>query len=102
VNDPELLRRLARMESILRLAFADALEREAQRIADDRVDAATMAACAPENGWRPTTDLQREVAAATGKTTRTVRTRLGELVARGVLEVVIEAGKPRYRSSGLI
>lgn len=101
MSDDELLRRLERMEAIMRIAFGEALEREGARVRADPVDAALLGACAGEE-WQPTTALQKRVAEKTAKSTRTVRDRLAALTARGVLESRLSAGKREYRASGLI
>jgi hypothetical protein len=97
--DEGIARRLDRIEAILKLAFAAQLDEARGKIRQDAVDAEIIDAT---RDWVGTTALQERVARATGKSKRTVRDHLPELVSRGILEQGGSEGRPEYRSAGVI
>jgi DNA-binding transcriptional ArsR family regulator len=99
--DEEMLRAVGRLEALLRIAFSPQLAAEGERLRAHPVDSAILERVS-EQEWIETTALQSAVSAAASKSTRTVRQRLSELTARGVLETRREGVTPHYRSTGLV
>jgi hypothetical protein len=98
-NDSQIIQRLDLIQATLRLAFVPQLAAARDALLADEVAAAIL-----ENAgeWLGSADLQKAVAKTTGKSTRTVRDRLPELVAQGVLEVRGPEKRTDYRRTGLI
>src|SRR5687767_6438835 len=99
MGDDEILRRLASIQAILRLAFAPQLAQAHEAIRADEINAAILDAA---DDWIGSSALQRKVANRTGKSTRAVRGRLPELAAQGILEVGGSEGRPEYKRTGLV
>jgi hypothetical protein len=98
-ENAEILRRLDLIQATLRLAFAPQLAVARKELLADGVAAAIL-----EHGgeWAASTDLQKAAAKTCGKSTRTVRDRLPELVAQGILETRGTELRLEYRQTGLI
>ena len=96
--DEELLRRLDLIQATLQLAFKPRLDEAGKAIRSDVVAAAVLD---ETEDWIGSSELQKRVLAKTGKSARTVRDRLPELAAQGILSVR-GGGRPEYRRTGVI
>jgi hypothetical protein len=96
--DPEILRRLDRIQATLRLAFEPQISSTAEAIRSDLVNATILDAT---GDWVGSTALQTRVAKKTNRQPRMIRSRLAELVEKGALEVR-GGGRPEYRRTGLV
>lgn len=94
----DILDRLDQILATLRLAFEPQISEARAGIRQDPVNAAILDAT---KDWVSTTDLQGKVAQKTGTSHRTVRNRLAELVARGIL-ASRGGGHPEYKGTGLV
>jgi hypothetical protein len=99
-DSDEVVRRLDRMIAILRLAYRTEIDRAKAAIRSDAVSGTILDIAAED--WVKSGDLQRQVAAATGSSTRTVRSRLQELLMDQALEQRGAGVATEYRSTGLI
>lgn len=97
--DEDILERLDRIQATLALAFAPQLAAAGEEIRTDPISAAILDAT--EN-WTPSTTLQAAVVKKTGKTARSVRDRLPQLVSRGALDARGSERKLEYRRTGLV
>jgi transcription initiation factor TFIIIB Brf1 subunit/transcription initiation factor TFIIB len=95
----EIVRRLNLIEATLRVAFEPQITALSGRLRADDVAAAILDRTAE---WVGSGGLQKAVAKATGKTTRTVQNRLPELVAHGAIETRGPEARPEYRRTGLV
>jgi DNA-binding HxlR family transcriptional regulator len=98
-TDKQIVGRLDLIQATLRLAFAPQLEEAREKLLADPV-AAAIHGHAGE--WVGSSALQKAAAETCGKSTRTVRDRLSELVAQGVLESRKVETRVEYRLTGLI
>ena len=98
VNE-EILHRLDQINATLRLAFEPQLREARSALRSDAVVAGILEG---SGEWIASSDLQKNVAKATGKSTRTVRDRLPELVSTGALMVRGSDARPEYRRTGLV
>ena len=98
-TDPELLERLDRIEQILAVAFAEQLDGFRASIRSDSVNAAILDTA---TDWIGSTELQKKVAQAVSMSTRSVRDRFPDLIARRVLQVRGSDARPEYRATGVI
>jgi hypothetical protein len=99
VDDP-VVERLDLMVSTLKLAHAQEIRAERERVRGDAASDAILNAAAEE--WVKSGDLQKGVAASTGANARTIQRRLHELVSMGALRQRGGGSTIAYRSSGLI
>ncbi len=95
----EIIERLDRLTTIMRLAHADEIDRAREKIRSDKVNAAILDAAAQ---WTGAKRLQTTVATNTKASTRTIQERIVALLAQGVLDK--KGGGPRteYKASGLV
>jgi DNA-binding HxlR family transcriptional regulator len=98
--DPEVVELLENVVSLLKIGFASQIRNVRETIAGDTVSNAILEEL--EGGWRASGDLQRRVAAAMKVSKRTVRQRLGDLVALGAVRSRGKAAATEYSLSGLI
>lgn len=96
-ND-ELLRRLDLIQATLQMAFASELDAARTRLRADDVSAAILDL---SENWIGSTDLQAKASRRTKKSARSVRDRLPELGAQGVLEARGTERRMEYRRTGL-
>jgi hypothetical protein len=97
--DDEILKRLDLVQATLALAFAPQLREARDAIRADDISAAILD---QTDDWTASKTLQDSVAKKTSKSARSVRDRLPELVAQGVLEARGSERKMEYRKTGLI
>ena len=99
MDDAELGEKLDQLIRITKLANWNAIAAAATEVRTDRIKAAILDATAD---WVRSGRMQTAVAKKTKSSTRTVRDRIGELVAMGALET--RGGGPtlEYKASGLI
>jgi hypothetical protein len=95
----EVAQRLDTLIAILKLAHRDDIAKARTSVRANTVNAAILDLA---NDWTPSGKLQAAVAKRTGKTDRTVRDRLGELAAQGLIEQRGGGPTTAYRSTGLI
>jgi hypothetical protein len=98
-TDSQIIQRLDLIQATLRLAFAPQLDAARKELLADGV-AAAIHGHAGE--WVGSAALQTAAAKSCGKSTRTVRDRLPELLAQGVLESRKIETRIEYRRTGLI
>lgn len=92
--------RLDRILAVLQLAHYDSIQRAAEVIRRDKVNAAILSAC--EDDWVPAASVRQRATAETGAQESTIKRRIAELVARRAL---FERGATRnraYRSTNLV
>lgn len=99
MTDDELLRRLDLMQATLQLAFKPQLDAARNALRADKVIAAILD---ETEDWIASSELQKRVATAVKTSDRTVRDRLPDLVAEGVLAMRGSERKGEYRRTGLI
>lgn len=97
--DDEILKRLDLIQATLALAFAPQLREARDAIRADDISAAILDLT---ESWTASKTVQDTVAKKTSKSARSVRDRLPELVAQGVLEARGSERKMEYRKTGLI
>jgi hypothetical protein len=95
----EVIRQLNLIQATLRVAFEPQITALRETLCAEAVSAAILDRT---TDWIGSGDLQKAVAKATGKTTRTVQNRLPELVERGAIETRGPEGRPEYRRTGLV
>lgn len=95
----DLGRKLDRLCALVALAFAPQIDGERQRI---RADAVASELLDRSEGWVSAGELQQTVATAQKVSTRTVRTRLSELVSVGAIGSRAIGRNIEYRNTGLI
>jgi hypothetical protein len=98
VNE-EVLDRLDLIQATLQLAFKPELDKARSSIRADAVNAAILD---ETEEWVASPKLQERAAQHAGASTRTVRTRLPELVAQRVLSVRGTERALEYRRTGLV
>lgn len=94
----ELARKLDLLIALTRVSVKDALEAERSALEADQVAKEVLATA---EVWIGAGALQERVAERTGQSTKTVRRRMADLLARGVLIKQVEGRTVSYRSSGL-
>jgi hypothetical protein len=94
-----VLERLDKITAILSLAFAAEIDSAKRRIRANPVAAELLEAA--EN-WTPAGALQEHVAKATGKSTRTVRSEIAQLMSIGAMASQGLQNAVQYKSTGLI
>jgi DNA-binding transcriptional regulator PaaX len=100
MGDSEALgRKLDRLCALVALAFAPQIAAERQRI---RADGVASELLDRSEGWVSAGELQEVVATAQNVSTRTVRTRLSELVSTGAIEARAVGRNIEHRNTGLI
>lgn len=97
--DEEVLHRLDLILATLRLAFAPQLRAACEDMCKDDVTAAILD---ETESWTASTDVQSRAAKSTGRSARTVRDRLPELVDQGVLQARGTERKMEYQRTGFI
>jgi hypothetical protein len=97
--DEGIVRRLDLIQATLRIAFEPQITAVRETLRADDVAAGILDRTTE---WVGSGDLQKAVAKASGKTTRTVRNRLPDLVARGAVETRGSDAAPEYRRTGLV
>lgn len=97
--DEEVLQRLDLILATLQLAFRPQLEQARQTVLSDAINASVLDL---SKDWTVSKVLQEAVAAKTGKTTRTVRDRLPELVEQRIIDVRGSERRVEYRRTGLV
>jgi hypothetical protein len=97
--EKEIVRRLDLIQATLRVAFEPQITAVRETLHADDVAAGILD---QTTEWVGSGDLQKAVARATGKTSRTVRNRLAELVTRGAVETRGSDAAPEYRRTGLV
>lgn len=98
-SDGEIVKRLDLIQATLALAFAPQLDEARTRIRADAVSAAILDLT---DDWIASKDLQEKVAKKSGKSTRSIRDRLPELVEQRVLQARGTERRMEYRKTGLI
>lgn len=98
-SDDDVVARLDRITAILQLAHRDEIERARTQIRSDKVNAAILDASAK---WIGSGAMQAKVAKKTKASTRTVRDRIADLLATGVLDKRGGGPTTEYRTNGLI
>lgn len=98
--DNDVIARLDYIATILQVALAPQLDAGRTHLRSDTLTAAIFDQTAAK--WVGSGELQRRLAKESGKTERTVRTRLGELADRGLIAQRGEGTKREYKSAGLV
>ena len=96
----EIVKRLDRVVAILQLAYRAEIEQAKAEIRADGINAAILDQTADD--WSRSGDIQREVSRATGASTRTVRSRLQDLLLKQAIEQRGAGAITEYRSTGLV
>lgn len=96
----EVIDRLDRLIAMFALVNSDALTQVAREVRSDKVNAALLDAAADD--WVPAGALTEAVASTTKVSSRTVRTRIAELVAVGALKRTGSGPSIQYRSTGIL
>jgi transcription initiation factor TFIIIB Brf1 subunit/transcription initiation factor TFIIB len=96
----EVLKRLDRVIAILHLAHRDAIERAKREVRNDPVNAQILEVTADD--WVKSGEVQRRVAASARTSTRTIRSRLQELLSQQAIEQRGGGANVEYRSTGLL
>jgi DNA-binding GntR family transcriptional regulator len=99
MEDNAIIARLDTIIAVLKLANRDSIEAARNDIVSDRVNREILDRA---SAWAGSGTLQKAVAGKTGSSTRTVRDRLAELAAQGLLEKRGGGPTTEYRSSGVI
>jgi Fic family protein len=94
-----IVSRLETLIALTKLANRDALEAARARILSDAVNREILAGASK---WVGAGVLQATVAKKTGASTRTVRDRLADLLAEGILDRRGGGPTTEYQSSGLL
>lgn len=97
--DDEILRRLDLMQATLQLAFKPQIDEAREAIRGDEIAGAILDAT---EEWIGTSSLQSQVADSTGKSTRSVRSRLADLTSQNVLQTRGSGSQLEYRRTGLV
>jgi transcription initiation factor TFIIIB Brf1 subunit/transcription initiation factor TFIIB len=97
--EAELIRRLDTVIALLRIGFRTELTRVRDELMSDSVGRGIIEAT---EDWIGARELTKKVAEVTGRAERTIRDRIGELVALGVVQSEGATWTRRYRSTGLI
>lgn len=98
-NHDDVVERLDRLIAVTQLVHRDAMNRARERI---RADAVNDAILEFATEWVAAGTLQASVMKATNQSDRTVKRRVAELVAQGVLAKRGAGGSVSYRATGLI
>jgi hypothetical protein len=96
----EVVERLDRLIAMFALVNKTALTQASRELRADKVNAALLDAT--EDDWVAAGELATKVGADAGVSSRTVRTRLAELLTAGALRRDGSGPSIRYRSTGLI
>jgi hypothetical protein len=99
MRDDVLVERLDKLIAITQLVHKDAIDRARERIFGD---AANRAILESSTDWVPAGRLQAGVMKATGQSQPTVKRRIADLVANGVLAKQGGGGNVSYKATGLI
>ena len=99
MDNHEVLARLDTIIAITKLANREALDAARNEILADGVNRAILSSA---SRWVPAGTLQKTVARKTGAATRTVRDRIADLLAHGLLEKAGGGPTTSYRATGLI
>lgn len=97
--EEDIIQRLDRIIAIHQLVYRAELDAARESIRREDANAAILDLTAD---WTPTAKLQKAVAKKAGKSERTVRDKLAELTAQGLLEQRRDGRTIAYRSTGLI
>lgn len=97
-TDDEIVRRLDTMIVILKLAYADAIEKARANIRSDKANAAILDA---SKNWTAAAKVQAAAATA-GSARSTTSKKVVELIDLGVLEKRGGGNTTEYRATGLI
>jgi DNA-binding transcriptional ArsR family regulator len=100
MNSDETLHRLDDMIALLKVGFSREIESVRQALGNDLVNKAIIEALS--DGWMASGDLQRQISASTKVTERTVRQRLADLTALGVLRSRGAGRSTEYSLSGIL
>jgi len=98
-SSDELLRKLDLIQATLRLAFSAQINEVGAAVRSDRASASILDLA---QDWIGTTQLQMVVAEKTGLSARSVRDRLADLRAQGLVVARGSEQRPEYRSTGLV
>ncbi len=96
----DVVERLDLMLAVLQLAYHDAIERAADQLRSDPVNAAILDACADD--WLGARELRERIEKETGSKPRTIQTHVAELVTRRALQQRGATNTRAYRTTGLI
>jgi hypothetical protein len=99
MTDDAIVQRLDRMIAILQLAHREAIEDARERIMGDKANEAILSAA---TSWTPAGKLQIVVTKKTKQSPRTVKRRIADLVAQGLLEKQGAGANVSYKTTGLI
>jgi hypothetical protein len=96
----DLKHRLMRTERLLTIGFADQIQakRDQYEVGDEIAGSVLERTL----DWTPAGDLKRDVEAASGGSSMTVKRRLNRLVELGALERRGKAASTEYRNTGLL
>lgn len=95
----DIARRLDLLLGTIQLAHASSITAARETLLADKV---TLAVYESTLDWIAAGTLATDVAASVGVTTRTVRSRVAELVAQHVLEMSGTSTSTKYRRTGLL
>jgi len=95
----EIVEKLDQIATILRLAHRDAIDRTREAIRSDKVNAAILDGSVQ---WVRAGKLQTAVATKAKTSERTVRDRIADLIADGLLDKRGGGPTTEYKASGLI
>jgi hypothetical protein len=99
VADGEVLRRLDRIDAILRLAFREEIAEARKAIRSDAANAAILDAA---EDWTPAGELTTVACRQTGQSARNIRNKIPVLLEQGVLEKSGGGPSTAYRATGLV
>lgn len=99
MENDEIVSRLDTIIAITKLANREALDAARTEILADDVNRAILSSASK---WVPAGTLQKTVARKTGASTRTVRDRLADLLAGGLLEKAGGGPTTTYKATGLV
>src|SRR4051794_39273634 len=98
-DQQEVIERLDLIQATLALAFAPQIASARDKLREDDVSAAILDLA---GDWIASTELQEQVADRTGKTARSVRDRLPDLVEMRALAARGSERRMEYRRTGLL
>lgn len=99
-DDSEIVERLDQLITLVRIAFAESLDRVREEVRTDSVASTILEAT--KDGWVNSGNLQRSVSRAASVSGRTVLRSLTALTDRGLLRVRGSGRSTSYRASGVL
>lgn len=99
-SEADIVERLDHLIALLRVGFADRIDKLREDLRTDPVSSAILDAVA--EGWLSSGELQRSVSKTAKVSDRTVLRSLNALAERGLLDVRGSGRSTSYRSSGIL